>query len=132
MAKRKKKAWNNTNPLYRYLHGNQSKKAKKVRKSRGINMAKKRYSRKRSAGVAGFGGNKLMNGIYKPTGMIQQVFNGIAAAHIAGYIPVANDFKYKEEVAGFVAGGIVGGAAVFAVKNLGKISGTSNTTNGSW
>lgn len=44
---RKKKAWNSTNPLYRYL---QSKKSKSRRvKSSGGTMAKRRYAKKRSS-----------------------------------------------------------------------------------
>lgn len=123
------------NGMWRFVKGKikassikKPKRSKRVRRTGGKSMAKK--SRK-SSGLSGFGGSKLTNGFFKPKGMIQSAFNGIAAAHIAGYVPIANDFKYKEEVAGFLAGGIIGGATVFAVKNLGKVSGNGNTT-GSW
>ena len=42
---RKKRAWNMSNPLYRYLHG---KKRSRAKRSRGVSMArKKRYGRSR-------------------------------------------------------------------------------------
>lgn len=51
---RKKKAWNMTNPLYRYLHGKSAKKSTKHR-MRVAKMARKRhYSRGRgSSGIKG-------------------------------------------------------------------------------
>jgi hypothetical protein len=103
MAKRKKRAWNMSNPLYRYLQGKKAKTVKvKVRKrTRGVQMAKKRYSKKRST----FGGsNKLMNGFIQPKGIIAKALLGVAVSEL-------NDSFAPQMIPmqGILLAGLVGG-----------------------
>ena len=107
MAK-KKRAWDNSNALYRYLHGRKSTK-----KARGASMARRtRHSRSRS----GFGGGKLMNGLWRPQGMLGQAISGLGAGYASTLIPV--EIPYKTTIAAFLVGGIPGAAANLLVGNM--------------
>ena len=113
MAKHKKKrAWNMSNPLYRYLHG---KKAKVHSNSqRSVKMAK---HRKRSYSRGGMGG--LLSG----RGMLgKRIGMGVLGSVIAGVVTVealkmfAPQFASNDLVkagAGFVAGGAVGAVTAY-------------------
>lgn len=111
MAKghRKKRAWNMSNPLYRYLHGG----AKKTRrsKSRGGNMA-----RRKKAGVSrsGFGLSGFKSGM---VGMALLGL-GVAAAN-KRFAPQV--IPFQAPVLGFLIGGPV--AAITAYLHDGTSSG---------
>lgn len=130
MAKRKKRVWNMSNPLYRYLH---KKKTKTVRtrtvkrkvKRRAVRMAR----RHRKSGRKSFNGG--MGGLAK------SALIGIGSAHLAAFVPV--NVPYKEEAAGAIGAYLIGGknvksaaigaGAVFLTKMLaGQTSGTSGSS----
>jgi hypothetical protein len=120
MARRKKKAWNMSNPLYRYLHGKKAKtKTKKRTRKRGISMARrKKHSRK------SFGGGSLMNGIIRPKGLIASALIGAGAATMVenmGFTPLGN---LSGVGAGFATAGVGGAVGAFARDALkGKLGG---------
>jgi len=128
MAKKKKRAWDNSNPLYRYLHGGKKKKKQK-KKRRVRSMARKRTSRK----SGGFGGNKLMNGIIKPSGIIGQMIMGAGAATLVENVGITPLGANTGIAAGFLVGGIGGAAGAFARNAIkGRISlGNSSSMSGS-
>ena len=130
MAKRKKKAWNNTNPLYRYLHRTKTtrRRAKtkvKRRRTGGLKMARRKKVSHRKSGLGG------------SSSLIRSALVGIGAAHLSGYVPVT--VPYKEEIAGaagaYMLGGksmksaAVGAAAVFLTK---MASGQVTQTGGNY
>lgn len=131
MVKRKKKAWNNTNPLYRYLHGGKKAKPKKplrVKRKRAkgaLSMVRHRKSHKRS-----FGGGS--------GSLIKTALIGIGTAEFANFIPV--NIPFKEEAAGaagaYLVGGknvksaLVGAGAVYLKKMVMGQTSTTNTLGG--
>lgn len=91
-------------------------------------MAKRRRSSRRSGGFGG--GNKLMNGLWKPQGMIGNALMGIGAATVASKIPV--NIPYKEVIAAGVVGGLPGAGATFLLQQMGnaQIVGAGTSTGG--
>lgn len=104
-----KKAWS----VFRSGKSGSTKKKTKVRRNE--NMAKKkRYSKGR-----GFGGGKLMTGLYKPSGILGSVVMGLGAAAVASKLPVS--MPYKEEIAAGLVGGLPGAGAVYLLKRSGAL-----------
>jgi hypothetical protein len=120
MAKRKKKAWNMTNPLYRYLHGGKKKSKVKIRKTkrRRVSMARKRKS---SSSGSSFGGGKLSRGLFPVKGIIASMLVGAGIATLQEKL-LPQVVPYQSEIAGFAVGGIGGAAGSFA---RGMIKGTA-------
>jgi len=86
MARRKKKAWNMTNPLYRFLHS--KGKAKKTRKNRvrSVGMARYKFRRKGRSNGGGGIGRFVMKGVAGskvPFGLLGLVAAGYAYARFA-------------------------------------------------
>lgn len=131
MARRKKRAWNMSNPLYRYLHGKSKKVKVKVKHKRrsAIRMARRRarHSKRSIMSGAGVGG------------LAKSALIGIGTAHLSGYVPV--NVPFKEELAGavgaYLVGGknvksaVVGAGAVYLTKMIsGNTSQTSVSSSG--
>jgi hypothetical protein len=93
---------------------------------RNTNMAKK-HSRKSSGS---FGGGKLMNGMFKPSGIVAAIVLGAGAAVIANkYVPIQHPLKGA--VAGFVVGGLPGAAAGYFISQAqGSTSSGSDLVTG--
>lgn len=124
-----------SNPLYRYLHKKKStshvsrKRKIKVRHHRGVlSVARKRYHRSSHRGL---GGGKLMNGIIKPTGLIQSILIGAGTATLienTGITPLGN---MTGVAAGFATAGIGGALGAYARGMLkGTVSGTTVSGSG--
>jgi len=128
--KHKKRAWNNTNPLYRYLQSKKAKAKPKRNKKGGSNMAKRRRrSHRASRSMGGLGLNRgIMGGLYKPTGMIDKALVGIGSATVAKTI-LPTVIPFQDEAIGFVTGGVVGAGAVLLAKNLPSIIGGTNVAS---
>lgn len=128
MVKRKKRAWNNTNPLYRYLHSKKktvSKRAKVKRKFTGASsMArKKRYSRRASRG--GFAVGKRL---FPVGGALGLALMGAGIATVQEkFLPQV--IPYQSEVAGYAVGGIPGAIGSFA-RNLLRTTNNASTGGG--
>jgi hypothetical protein len=123
---RKKRAWNMSNPLYRYLHG--GKKASVSRKSRrsGTMARRKHFGRKSSGG--GFGGRSLVNGIFVGMGaaaMAKRFVGAPLGAFTGAGAGAASAFLLKENLIGSIAGG----ALHDFVGNVGGQTGTSGGIN---
>lgn len=109
MAKRKKKAWNMSNPLYRYLHGKKKVRTKaKTRHLRGVSMARRRSHRS----VSGSSRSFMNKGLYSPKGILASALVGAGAATLAEKV-LPQVIPYQGAVIGFSVGGI--GGAVGAV-----------------
>jgi uncharacterized membrane protein YeaQ/YmgE (transglycosylase-associated protein family) len=94
---------------------------RRTKKVRGVSMARRtRSHRSRSRG--GFGGGKLMNGLYKPQGIIGQAILGIGGAQVAALIPVS--IPYKELIGAYVVGGLPGAATVYLMGNMSSSGGS--------
>lgn len=87
---------------------------RKTKTRRSEPMAKRRTSRGRSSGA--FSSNKMMNGFYKPSGMLGNALMGIGAATVAAKIPV--NVPYKGVIAAGIVGGLPGAGAVFLMQTL--------------
>jgi hypothetical protein len=126
--KRKKRAWNNTNPLFRYLQSKKNKtrkvKVKRKKSSGGFKMAKKRYHKKGSSVMSG---GKLMNGFFKPKGLIANALIGMAAAELSDSV-APQVVPYQNLAVAGVVGGLPGVAGAFIYNNvIQKKGGGSNT-----
>lgn len=125
---RKKRAWNMSNPLYRYLHRKgKAKSTTRTVRTRSVSMARHRFKRRgRSRGGMGMGRLLSMKNILFTLGgayVASRVLNmdpklGSAAGGFLGAGPIG-------AVAGYVAGPMVLGM----IPNLG---GASNSTTGAW
>lgn len=105
-----KKAWS----IFR--SGRSPRSSRSVKSTRRTsNMARRRGFKAKARSYARAGGNKLMNGFYKPSGILGNVVMGVGAASLATQIPVS--VPYKEEIAAGIVGGLPGAAAVWFLKN---------------
>jgi hypothetical protein len=120
MVRHKKRAWNMTNPLYRYLHGGKSRKAK--HKKRGGTMARHR----KGSSHRGFGGGMMTRGLIPVGGLIGAALLGAGAATLSDRAPQM--IPYQKYAAGFAVGGLGGVVGVFARDALSGSSGTSSGT----
>jgi hypothetical protein len=124
MARKKKRAWNMSNPLYRYLHGKKAKVRKvkvKTKRTRGVRMAKKRFSRGKSKGMGG-----LMQ-------LVKYATIGIGSASVVNQVTGGKEYTpFFHELAGAgatyaltksVKGAVVGGVSVAVLKNLPNLMG---------
>jgi hypothetical protein len=115
---RKKRAWNMTNPLYRYLH-----KGKKTnRKRKGGYVARKKHGFKR-----GSGGSKVFGlsskGLLGSFGILGVAGAALFSDQLAALIPV--NLPFKQHIAAFAIAGPAGvGAKV--VKDMVMPSGGSS------
>jgi hypothetical protein len=103
-------------------------KIKRKRTSRGVQMAKKRSSRKGSS----FGGNKLMNGFIQPKGIIAKALLGVAVSEL-------NDSFAPQMIPmqGVLLAGLVGGlpaaGAAYGVNTLqGKVTKANASAMGTY
>jgi len=108
MARKKKRAWNMSNPLYRYLQKKKKANSKRVvkykkifskglakaKRKRGVFMARRRTSRRRSGSMGGMGS------------LAKSGLMAIGAAEFANMIPI--NIPYKEEAVGAAAGAALG------------------------
>lgn len=115
MAKRKR-AWNMSNPLYRYLHG--GKKAKKSNSRVGGNMARKRRGARRSGG--GFGGGNMIDAGLKGMG-IAAVAKRFVGAPLGGFTGAAAGYLMTKSLYGAIGG--------YVHDNIGN-SGSSSSGSG--
>lgn len=83
----------------------------KHKRRRVFSMAKKRRSSHRSS--SGFGGNKLMKGLYQPKGIVASMLMGAGAATLAEKV-LPNVIPMQNLAVGFVVGGVGGAAGVVA------------------
>jgi hypothetical protein len=118
MAKRKKKAWNNTNPLYRYLHSRKSKSPrKKAKRVSGVkHMARRKHAKKTHSFGGGKAKNMIMHGLYQPKGIVGGVLLGLGAASLSRKLPQV--LPMQDLIAAAVVGGIPAVAAVWGVNTL--------------
>ena len=94
--------------------------------NRGVSVARRirtRHTRSRK----GFGGGSMMNGMFKPSGILGAAVLGVGAALLSGYIPV--NIPYKPTIAGFLVGGIPGAAAAYLIGGQGSTSSSSIVLN---
>ena len=89
---------------------------KKTTNRRVSSMARRGFRRSRSRGSGGLGGGKLMNGLYRPQGIIGQALTGVGAGYASNLIPV--NIPYKSTIAAFVVGGVPGAVANMLVGNM--------------
>lgn len=127
---RRKKAWNSSNPLYRYLHGG-------ARKSKGVKtMARRKrggFRRSRRSGLGG--GNIIMKGLFGNKlgmGIVGTMLVGAGVAYAAKrFAPqvVTSVPMGEHAIAGVAAGipGIIGN--VIASSFLNGSSGVSNSSS---
>lgn len=102
---RKKRAWNMSNPLYRYLHKGKSAKTRKVK--RGVGMARRG---RRGGSRGGFGGGNFVTDLLAGMGAAAATkrfvgqplgsFTGLAAG--AGTAMV-----FKKNMVAYAAGGFI-------------------------
>ena len=119
---RKKKAWNMSNPLYRYLHSKKNRSSSHRIKTREVKtMARRRFRRSRSMGK-GLTVKNLMIGT--AIAAVAEPFIDVA---VAKYIPQASGFDDIIKVAGGAYGikkgrgimkGVAAGFMLLGVKNL--------------
>lgn len=106
------------------LKRKKSSKRKKIYpkkiKRRVQNMARKRY---RSRSSSGFGGGKLMRGLFTPKGIIASALIGAATGLIAERVIGQPLGQWTAPAAGFVTGGIGGAAGAYAIKMLPQLMG---------
>lgn len=122
----KKRAWNSSNPLYRYQMRLKSKAKPKRSKKGGFTMARRRSHRTSRKG--GLGLNRgIMGGLYHPTGMINQALVGIGTATAINSV-IGEKIPFQSELVGFATGGVVGAGAVLLLKNAPKLLGGTNAT----
>ena len=74
-----------------------------------------------------FGGSKLTNGMFKPTGILGTATTAVGSATIINQLLGGEKFAYQSEAVGFVTGGIVGAGSVFALKKLPSLAGGSSS-----
>jgi hypothetical protein len=113
-VKRKKRAWNSSNPLYRYLHGGKSRT-----KSKGGNSMARRHKRRGSRG--GFGGGRKIfglgtKGLLPSLGIAGVIGAALFADEIAAMIPV--NVPAKDYLISYAIAGPAGVAARFAAKSI--------------
>jgi hypothetical protein len=118
---RKKRAWNSSNPLYRWQHRHSGKSARKTK--RGGFMARRRG--KRSSG--GFGGGKKLLPV---GGMLGAALLGLGAAAVAKRFLGAPLGQFTGAAAGFLVGGLGGAAGGYVHDNIGNVGGASGTSSG--
>jgi len=100
---RKKRAWNMTNPLYRYLHGRKTTKTARRRRAGGIMARRKGYRRGRGGGLMG---------------MLKPFIAGGIVSWFAPSIPVVNGLPYRSQISGAAGGLIVKRSAIGALAGV--------------
>jgi len=129
MVKRKKKAWNMSNPLYRYLHGKGKAKAKPAR----VKHKRVKKMSRRSRRVSHSSPRGIMKGLYTPKGIIASMLLGAGAATLAEKV-LPNVIPYQGEAIGFAVGGVGGALGAFsrgALKNL-NVGGSTGSSYGNY
>ena len=133
--KHKKRAWNMTNPLYRYLHGKGKKhkaKARRVSHKRYrsvVSMARrsKRVSHRRGM----FGGSGLM-------GLVKPALEGVGTATVVNQLTGGEKIPFQSEVAGAagaylmhrsIKSAAIGAGAVLLLKYLPNLMGGVSATS---
>ena len=86
------------------------RKVKRKRTRRGVQMAKRRHSKRSSSG---FGGKGIMKGLYTPKGIAASMLMGAGAATLAEKV-LPNFIPMQNLAIGFVVGGVGGAAGVIA------------------
>jgi len=125
MAKRRKKAWGPSNPLYRYLHG--GKKATKTarrRNSRGGNMGRKKSGGKRQFGAQ----NSLVRDLFVGMGAAAATKRFVGAP-LGSFTGAAAGAATSFLLRGNLLGGVAGG---FIHDNIGNIGGASGSSGWSF
>lgn len=120
MARRRKKAWGPSNPLWRYLHrkgrrASRSTTAPRRARRRLHTMARRRYRRR----SGGFGSNRLLKAA---------LFGVGASMLLPKFVPV--DSKLAGALGGFYGGGIVGAGIGYFVPSL--LGGMTSNSAASW
>ena len=108
----KKRAWNMSNPLYRYLH----RSKKHTKKSRGGKMV--RHRRGKSSG-----GGMLSRGIMPVGGLLGAAILGVGAAALAKRFIGAPLGGFTGAALGFTVGGVGGAAGGWLHDNIGNLGG---------
>jgi len=72
--------------------------------------------------------SSLLNGVFKPKGIIASIILGMGAAAVSQYVPV--NVPYKQELAAGLIGGAPAALGVYALKQLPSINLGSITSNG--
>lgn len=118
---RRKRAWNMSNPLYRYLHGKKSRKAATVR-TRSRTMARYRFRRKGRR--SGMGMGRLLS--------MKNILFTLGGAYVASKV-LNMDPKLGSAAGGFLGAGPLGAVAGYVAGPmvLGMIPGVGTSTNGS-
>lgn len=115
---RKKRAWNMSNPLYRYLH---KSNAGTQKKKRGVKMAKR--GRKSSRG--GFG-----KAMFPVGGFIGAALLGLGVAAVAKRFVGTPLGSFTGAAAGFAVGGLPGAVGGYVHDNIGNVGGASSSQQG--
>lgn len=127
---RRKKAWNMSNPLYRYLHGGGRTKTRRV-----STMARRGRKSYRRRGGGGFGGSKVFGlstkGLIGGLGILGLAGGVLFGEQLGAMIPVVNqqDSRVQAAAGGFVLGGPAGAVGA-ALKShfMGSSAGVSSAT----
>jgi len=130
---RKKRAWNSSNPLYRWLHSHKRGKRvsrstrRKARTRRVVRMARGRRSRRSSGGGFGLGGGRKL---FALGGTIGGAVLGLGIAALAKRFVGAPLGNYTGAAAGFAVGGIPGAIGGYVHDNIGNIGGAASGGGG--
>ena len=113
---RKKRAWNMSNPLYRYLHG-KKKRSRSVKRAK-VNVMARRYRgfRRRSRSKGGFGMGRLFS-------MKNILFTVAGAALLPKFVGI-------DPAIGGAAGGFLGAGPIGAVAGYFLGAPVANATSG--
>ena len=132
---RRKKAWNMSNPLYRYLHGGGKRKARtKARRStrRSYSMARRhrRFGRRSRGGGGGTIFGLSTRGLVGGLGLLGVGAGLLFNKQIAAMVPVS--VPYKDKVVAFALGGPAALVGSFLMDGFGGSTGTPVSGSGAW
>ena len=119
---RRKRAWNMSNPLYRYLHRKGRSGTKRRVKTRSVSMARYRF-RRRGRSRGGFGMGRLLS--------MKNILFTLGGAYVASKV-LNMDPKLGSAAGGFLGAGPVGAVAGYVAGPmvLSMIPGVGTSTNG--
>lgn len=119
------------NKVYASVSKPKKPKRSKRKRTRGVFMAKRRRTSKKSSSFGG--GNKLMNGFIQPKGIIAKALLGIAVSELSdSFAPQM--VPYQGAILAGIVGGVPAAAAAYGVntlqgKNVKNVSSVSSYGN---
>ena len=123
---RRRKAWNMSNPLYRYLHGHKRSHRRRTHAHKVKTMARRHYGRRHHRRGGRRGGNFLMKGLFGskvPFGLLGLigagwVYTNYVSPSVPKVVPMQNALTESAVLGGlpaavgsFLAGGNLGGSS---------------------